>query len=61
VRAVVSGRQVLICPQCQQDVPNWADGLDRCSACGATRLSVTLGEVVCRACRHTERAERAGA
>lgn len=61
VRAVVSGRQVLICPECQHDVPNWAEGLDRCTACGATRLSAMLGEVVCRACGHTERANRAGA
>ena len=50
VRAVVHGRQVLICPVCQRDVPNWADGLDRCPSCGGTRLSAMLGEVVCRAC-----------
>jgi hypothetical protein len=55
VRAVAGGRQVLICPTCVQERQDWAEGLDRCSACGGTRLSVTLGEVVCRACGHTER------
>ena len=53
-RAVVDGRQVLICPSCQNDRPGWADGLDRCGSCGETRLSVMLGEVVCRACGHTQ-------
>jgi DNA-directed RNA polymerase subunit RPC12/RpoP len=47
----MGGRQVLVCPDCQQR-PDWADGLDRCARCGATRLSVQLGEVVCRACGH---------
>ena len=56
VRAVLSGRQVLVCPECQRDVPGWADGLDRCAVCGGTRLSAMLGEVVCRACGHTEHA-----
>jgi len=56
VRAVSGGAQVLICPECRRDRPDWADGLDRCGACGGTRLSAMLGEVVCRACGHTERA-----
>ncbi len=54
VRAVVDGRQVLICPVCQGERAGWADGLDRCGSCGETRLSVMLGEVVCRACGHTQ-------
>jgi hypothetical protein len=57
VRAVASGRQVLICPECQRDRSDWADGLDRCASCGGTRLSVTLGQVVCRACGHTTTAD----
>lgn len=52
VRAAVEGGQVLVCPACQEERPDWAVQLDRCEACGATRLSVTLGEVVCRACGH---------
>ena len=56
MRAVSGGAQVLICPECQRERSDWADGLDRCSACGGTRLSAMLGEVVCRACGHTERA-----
>lgn len=56
VRAVERGRQVLICPECQRERPDWADSLDRCASCGGTRLSAMLGEVVCRACGHTERA-----
>lgn len=55
VRAVARGQQVLICPDCQRDRPDWATGLDRCAACGGTRLSAMLGEVVCRACGHTQR------
>ena len=54
VRAVEAGRQILICPDCQRDRPDWAEGLDRCAACGGTRLSLQLGDVVCRACGHTE-------
>ncbi len=54
VRAVASGRQVLVCPECQRERPGWADGLDRCASCGGTRLSAILGDVVCRACGHTK-------
>jgi hypothetical protein len=50
IRAVSGGHQVLICPECQRDRPGWADTLDTCAACGSTRLSAMLGEVVCRAC-----------
>ena len=54
VRAVADGRQVLICPSCQADRPDWSTGLDRCGSCGGTRLSAMLGQVVCRACGHTQ-------
>lgn len=59
-RAVAGGAQVLICPDCQHDCPDWQESLDRCEACGSTRLSVTLGDVVCRACGHAD-GGRAGA
>jgi predicted amidophosphoribosyltransferase len=49
-RGVSDGRLVLICPNCQKDRPDWMDRLDRCDRCGGTRLSVTMGEVVCRQC-----------
>jgi hypothetical protein len=49
-RGVSGGRQILVCPVCQRDRPTWAETLDRCDACGSTRLSVMLGRVVCRAC-----------
>jgi predicted amidophosphoribosyltransferase len=52
VRAVQGGRQILVCPRCQADRPDWQDALDRCPACGGTRLSVMLGDIVCRACGH---------
>jgi cyanophycinase len=52
VRATSRGRQVLVCPSCQEDRPDWAVQLDRCESCGATRLSAMLGQVVCRACGH---------
>jgi hypothetical protein len=60
-RGVANGRQALICPECQRDRPDWAAALDRCRVCGGTRLSAMLGEIVCRACGHTERAASAGA
>lgn len=52
-RGVAGGKQVLVCPACQSDRPDWAQGLDRCEACGSTRLGLLLGQVVCRACAHT--------
>lgn len=52
-RGVAAGELVLVCPRCQVERPGWADGLDRCPTCGSPRLSVTLGQVVCRACGRT--------
>jgi len=49
-RGVLEGRQVLICPICQIERPDWTDALDRCETCGSTRLSIMLGEVICRQC-----------
>jgi predicted amidophosphoribosyltransferase len=49
-RAVSGGKQVLICPQCQQERTDWGEHLDRCRRCGSTRLSAMLGDVVCRQC-----------
>lgn len=56
-RAVSGGRQVLVCPVCQEERPDWAAKLDRCRRCGVTRLSAMLGEVVCRACGHVQSEE----
>jgi hypothetical protein len=52
VRATSGGRQVLVCPSCQEERPDWAVQVDRCESCGATRLTAMLGQVVCRACGH---------
>jgi predicted amidophosphoribosyltransferase len=52
VRAVSQGHQVLVCPSCQAERPDWTSRLDHCRSCNSTRLSVTLGEVVCRQCGH---------
>jgi len=49
-RAVRGGTQVLVCPSCQAERPEWTDSVDRCPACDSTRLSITLGEVTCRGC-----------
>jgi hypothetical protein len=49
-RGVSDGRQVLVCPRCQADRADWMARLDRCERCESTRLSVMLGEVVCRQC-----------
>jgi hypothetical protein len=58
-RAVSGGRQILVCPQCQAERPDWTQSLDRCQECGAIRLSAMLGEIVCRACGHTQVTEGA--
>ena len=49
-RGVVEGEQILICPDCQESDPEWTAALDRCPACGSTRLSIVLGSIVCRSC-----------
>ena len=49
-RGVVGDEQVLICPECQQTHPAWTTELRRCPSCGGSRLSVMLGDVVCREC-----------
>ncbi|MDP9069079.1 MAG: hypothetical protein M3N53_12145 [Actinomycetota bacterium] len=48
--AVVKREQVLVCPVCQQEHPEWVDELDRCPRCGSTRLKMMLGSVVCKVC-----------
>lgn len=49
-RGVVLGRQVLICPGCQETVPEWQAALEKCPRCQSTRLSIVLGSAVCRGC-----------
>jgi len=56
-RGVRADHQVLICPGCQA-AHDWADDLDRCSACGSAALVCRLGEVECRDCGHTRDAVR---
>ena len=48
--AVVGREQVLICPDCQRDDPNWTAALATCPHCGSTRLRIQLGSLICRAC-----------
>jgi hypothetical protein len=47
---VVDRAQVLVCPDCQSDDPEWAAALERCPRCGGTRLKIMVGTVVCRQC-----------
>ncbi|MGW5414893.1 hypothetical protein [Actinomadura geliboluensis] len=56
-RGVKAERQVLVCPSCRAG-RDWADDLDRCSACGSAALVCRLGEVECRDCGHTRPAVR---
>lgn len=51
-RAVVHGEQVLVCPVCQREHPQWADDAERCPNCGSVKLLIQLGLHVCRACGH---------
>jgi ribosomal protein L37E len=53
-RGVVAGEQILLCPDCQRGDPAWRERLDRCAACGSSRLSVVLGSTVCRECGHDQ-------
>jgi Zn finger protein HypA/HybF involved in hydrogenase expression len=50
VRAVISEEQVLVCPSCQQQHPEWTHEAMACRRCGSTRLQIQLGMIVCRAC-----------
>jgi DNA-directed RNA polymerase subunit RPC12/RpoP len=49
-RGVVDGEQILICPECQRENPDWSDALDRCPRCESTRLSMVMGSLTCRGC-----------
>lgn len=49
-RAVVSEEQVLVCPSCQREHPEWAREATPCRRCGSTRLQIQLGMIVCRQC-----------
>ncbi|MGH2750981.1 MAG: hypothetical protein ACRDK3_08935 [Actinomycetota bacterium] len=51
-RGVVEGEQILICPECQSARRDWTADLDSCPRCKSTRLSVVMGSVVCRSCKH---------
>jgi hypothetical protein len=51
-RGVIKSEQILMCPPCQSENPEWSQELDRCEKCGGTRLSVVMGSIVCRACGH---------
>lgn len=49
-RLVVRDEQVLLCPECQQEDPDWKLLGDRCPYCNSSRLSKVMGSVVCRGC-----------
>ena len=49
-RGVVEGEQILLCPDCQHEDPDWSEALDRCPRCGSTRLSMVMGSLTCRGC-----------
>lgn len=51
---MVKKEQILVCPVCQQEHPQWVEELSSCEACGSTRLSMIMGSVVCRACGHDQ-------
>ena len=47
---MIGGRQILLCPECQESDQDWIQRLDHCPQCGSTRLSVVMGSGVCREC-----------
>jgi predicted amidophosphoribosyltransferase len=49
-RGVVEGEQVLVCPVCQREHPDWTTRAERCPRCGSPKLSMQVGFRVCRAC-----------
>lgn len=49
-RAVVGGRQVLVCPGCQRERSEWSGEAERCPACASIKVSIQVGFHVCRAC-----------
>ncbi len=51
-RGVIQQEQILMCPDCQEEDPAWTGSLKKCERCGSTRLSITMGSVVCRGCGH---------
>ena len=51
-RGVVRCEQVLVCPECQETDPQWADELDRCPRCGSARLVMVMGSILCKDCNH---------
>lgn len=48
-RAVRAGRQVLVCPDCQ-DGGSWHDAVESCPKCGSVALARRLGQTVCTQC-----------
>jgi hypothetical protein len=51
-RGVVRGDQILVCPQCQEEDPQWSAALDRCPQCGSARLAIVMGSVICKECNN---------
>lgn len=48
-RAVRAGRQVLVCPDCQ-DGGSWRSAVDACPECGSIELERRLGQTGCTQC-----------
>jgi len=46
----MSGEQVLVCPVCQDEFPDWREGVERCPRCGYDKLALKLGFRVCPKC-----------
>ena len=47
---MVGEEQILVCPVCQQEHPDWQREARACRRCGSTRLQIQLGMIVCRSC-----------
>ena len=47
--AVRVGRQVLVCPDCQES-GRWESDVDACPSCGSLALARRLGQTICTSC-----------
>ena len=51
-RGVIDDEQILVCPDCQDEHPQWQQEVDKCPHCGSGRLVIVMGSILCKDCNH---------